>query len=623
MIWNALQAETVEYASTGVNVSAGDVTINVGASAATETGDTLAEEAFGDPVVPNNATDAFGRPTTVYTLGEDGDELATATKTAVLTYTNKAVTGGTIYTALGKPTLADEDSITYACNGAENTTIPTVEEVAFDIASGNTVPVGGVGSVVEVYKITTGQYKIVVIDTKVSTIDTYTAAVTDTDGDVTAKANVSLADVDGVTFETTAFTADDEGAFVYYTETVTAGGAHTIQSVTAATSVTGTLTSFKGNSYVISGTTYAINENSALTLSSDEAGVEAVYYLDGFGNLIASDDIETTTAYAVVTQFAIVNENTTGAIGASASKYLQAELVFFDGTSKIVTVAGVKVSGTTYTSTKVVADDAEEGQTTKAGVETAIKEKVVSYTADDDGNYTLTALTQDVTGGSKTLAAKPTFVTGATANNKTQFIVRTGTDDDDDPYTYKAYTGFTSLPTSAFVDGSVTVSGIETSDVATYVFLTGTDKTTGSGDSTVYYVLGAGSYNYVSATNEYYEYDVIANGETTTLKSTLSDLAKGDVITVTTTDKNGYATAKEDVETTTIGLAASNGIITIGTDVKSYDDSTVAYAIKGTKVSTVKIETMTTSYTGVYVTYVKDASGDDTDMIATITAIAP
>ncbi len=580
--------------------------------------------------------DAFQRPARVWSDPYNINKKVTITQEPIAKFTD-TVSSKTLYITLGRDDEADVEL--YVDGNVDSTSMPKIASSGADAAK----TVGKRGAEVYVYGTTDPDtFKVCVINTYVGTIATHVAAEKDANGNITVKEKVtvdklstgiSALDSDG--FETTAFTDADQVAHttVYFTATTTDNSTYKLRSVVAAPSFTGTMTSYNTgtNSYLIGGTTYALNKNTPEITSA--SGVPSTFYTDGQGLIIRAVALVPQQNHAVLTHFALVAPQTSGAIGAEAAKYLQAELVMFDGSVKIVTVGTIEVNSTKYAATAVTGTTLLSDAAT---IQTDVEQKVVTYTSDSDDVYAITVPTQDVTKTSATIKATSKFDDEHIANSQTKFIIRTGATQAQ--YAYSLVTGYANLPTGLTAD-SITVTGVLDSDIATFVYLSGTVDTSSSGNNRVVFVTGAPTHYLADGINPYYEYPVIENGVAGTIKvkdaSTVTnraDLNNGDAAdkfwTITTIDSaTGYVTGitkTNDGDTakyvTTITGAAANDVIKLEEgQYKDYNANTVAYLVSNGAVSKVDITTLRVGKV-VYVTYVQGATGD-TNVIATITAI--
>jgi flagellar hook-associated protein 2 len=586
MIWNALQAETVEYASTGVNVSAGDVSISVGASAATPTGDTLAVTAYHDAIGTDEklTADAFGRPITVYTLGGDiddgGTKLATEVATPAATYTT-AVASGTIYTDLGLTSGTTGTAVTNIThNGTDTTT------ASFTVARNVQTPVpdSGNGVVTEVYTnnkgvptcivtitptygtlaITTGKetngstYQLyTVTDSEDSTVSgkVYTSALNGEEDTVVL--NGTVAKGDHVTF----YTATENGTTTVYITPVT--------KVTAT--MTGSKTTTTGTVYTIGGESKSLSAANGAAATLTGFNSEATFELDAYGYVLAKSDSDD-TVYLFVAAASEVNT----LVGTKVVASYAADVVDTDGVVSTVTVS--KVDDTAVT------DEAQIVVNTL-------------YTAEKDakGNYVLT--TVDGQGSSDhnniALTAGAPDVDDIKANNATKFVTLNFDSEDAFDGTVTTVTGLANITTAT----GVSLVYVDTDDdgIANIVYIF--DAGSASADAITFaYYTGASTYDGATDTTTY---TFIVDGVETEIKGTTGlDGAKLYSISAA-----NAATAVEFG--TTANTKASAAVVNKGgllysgdTYVTTVTDSVPVYVISNGAVETLTAADLSTAVTG-------------------------
>ena len=231
--FNALKSTTVDYEDKGTQVTINGAVIATGASKAAsvpavkkngkdtknynanlENGDgyiQLCEKLYGNDLqLTTKGTDSFGRPADTWNYKGAKDDIGTyGTKTPVVTYTAET-TLGQIYNDLGKVEVKtlefyrDGDKVGTIKDNA-GTTI-TAASIVADAKN----KVGAQGSALEIYKLATGSYRAVLVNTYVGEITDWNEAVYYTNGDVKTKENVEITS-NGMTltFNTTAFSEDD------------------------------------------------------------------------------------------------------------------------------------------------------------------------------------------------------------------------------------------------------------------------------------------------------------------------------------------------------------------------------------------------------------------------------
>jgi hypothetical protein len=182
MIWNALQATMVRYATAGTSITTSDgTTITTGGSAATAVSggagfasttakastQELVEKCFPKLTVNSSSTDAYGRPATDYTLGTD--VIATEVATPVATYSGTFT--GNAWTTLLKTytsTADDPEIVTY--NGGHDDNVAKPSDLYISATTGVK------GYEVEVYATGKEITDIVVVEGYLAKVGTVTAA---------------------------------------------------------------------------------------------------------------------------------------------------------------------------------------------------------------------------------------------------------------------------------------------------------------------------------------------------------------------------------------------------------------------------------------------------------------
>ena len=561
MVLNALKANVVTATVSGNNtqIEAGDVNITVTANVTYNpvttwvgtnydqtlvnpvgtTTQQLAEKLYdGNLTVNKDAFDAFDRPATLWTYVGDTTETVEVADKPVKTYT-AAVKGGKIYTDLGKPTVT---TMTYSANGG------STSNIAANIVSGNTTSYGANGTALEVYKLSTGNYVMVEIDTYVSTIATHSAAVKDKDGDITTKERITLTGEAGY-FETTDFEKADatDGTTVLYTK-LSDG---TIKSVKAAESKNLVASWKDATSFKADGATYKYSANAAGAIANaDVTGkTEKVVYFDEYGYVIkvanpTAEDPDYAYVMAIDSEVALFGD-----------PVYYAKLLYVDGT-----IEAVKIP---------TADNGLNG-------------KLVSYaeitSGSDKGKIDLTEVASSYT-GSFSVAKNSASLQGALVNDKTIFVVETTKDGDK---VYTVYTGVRNVPALTCTK----VSGV--TDVGVWTVFYAMDATLTASSSTaedVIYVDASSEKNAVDVDGSYYTYKAIVNGEIVdTYEATVSGL--GGLYGSVTKNDDGRVTAGTALSGTDIALvsetgtaAASKGLIALGSTSYIYDDATTVYVI--------------------------------------------
>lgn len=363
----------------------------------------FAERYFKDLEKNGDKYDDFGRPATQWVY--DDDEIDMVADKADATYT-KGVKEKDIYKDLD---ISTKNSFYMITNG-DSSKAEESKEIGKDVSD----KIGGNGVLTEVF------YDKKSDDNRIVVIYTYIAEIDDVDENDDDERIVKIGDLEYVTEE---FEEDD---MVLYTIDVDAEDEDAIQSMVAAEKLTGELTKKSGDDYTIDGTKYT---------AAKEADIDAAvgvkddvdFYLDSFGYILKMDEAEDNDSV----------ENLAYVLGAGESRSTYwAKLLFSDGTTKVV-------------------------DTTK-NTET-LKNDIVSFKVEDDGEYKLTDKKADVIAKEETASFEKgeTRIVGkarAYADSKTVFVYAITDDDDVD---YVTYTGFKSAPS---FNGTATVTAYTKTD---------------------------------------------------------------------------------------------------------------------------------------------------------------
>lgn len=593
--FNTMKSDLVDYESQGTSIDLGNgIVINTGASKAkvVETNNdkgTIAEDGvvqFAEKhftkleLVHGDASDAFARPANTWKY--DKEEVGSYAKEAEAIYT-AAVTGGTIYNALGKdknPTfkffvdgepagttfqtannaLTEEDNLTKGAVSLKN------GEAKFEYGAGKMSQFGKNGLVMEIYEddeVSNG-YIVCFINTYVAEINTWTAAnkSKDTEEYVTLNKITGPSAVTNKKFETTDFSDDDadDATVVYYTF---AGGE--IQSVAAAESVSGFVSVSSSSSFTLGGTSYKYSFNKSGLAEYVKGGDDTVAYLDAYGYAIYIDK-ESNTSTDVAYVLGFDNE------GKFDEDTYYAKLLLTTGEVIVVT------TDKDYSNTDNLA----------AGV------KVVNYTEGDDSEYSLSAASRSsaATATVKIESGKTAIALGSSsvnrANANTIFVVETL---DGSKKVYTVYTGYKNV--SGFnATGYGVVANKTNTNVADVVFVIGATDAGSKADKLTYVAIKSKPGSATSdSSGSYYKLNVVVEGEVTTRNFAASLFAAGGalagsddvMLSSMTTNSKGIVTAvtkSTDYETATGGTRrASGGLVGLGDNSYDYTSSTTAFTV--------------------------------------------
>ena len=569
--FNTLKATMVEYYKNST-VTVGNITIKEQSDAKdmANTGKTdgnidkdgkmqFAEKYFTD-LKMFSATDDFSRPATQWKI--KAEEVGKYTDTPNLTYT-KAVKAGDIYKDLALGSTIDKKDVTVYINGekAEDASVAlkkgsdskigkdyleksgkkystakngVLTEVFYDKDDDSAIitqVVTYVGQINKSVKATSSKDAYVVIDQL--PMDGPNANVMAVPSDLTGKT------VSGtLEFETNESYEDD--AYVLYTYSQTADE---VKSLAVAEKVEGYVSQTinktddkdANNGLTLAGTSYKMSA----AYSGEELGEISVKedhtaYLDQYGYAIYVEEVEEIGNYALLVNVADK--------GTFVGK--KAELVFTDGTTKVVTAEKdySKVSNLKLDLNgdgDYDKDDQKIWDDRTSPISGALKAPViVTYKVDNDGVYTLKAVavakTSYVDADSKLVMTndkagitvqadtndKSLNTSKVTANSASQFVVadrsKDGTFDD-----YTAYTGIKSAPS---IDATSGKAGVyfycKSGKMVTVMFVLPNDKcdVTDDGKDMIYLAQDSESDLYHDKDGNYFTYQAVVDGKITTVK---------------------------------------------------------------------------------------------------------
>ena len=569
--FNTLKATMVEYDKNST-VIVGNITIKEQSDAKemANTGKTdgnidkdgkmqFAEKYFED-LKKFGATDDFSRPATQWKI--KAEEVGKYTDTPDLTYT-KAVKAGDIYKDLALGSTIDKKDVTVYINGekAEDASVALKKGSDSKIGkdyltkNGNTYSTAKNGVLTEVFYDKDDDSAIITqVVTYVGQINKSVKATSSKDAYVVIdqlpmdgpNANVMAvpSDLTGKTvsgtleFETNESYEDD--AYVLYTYSQTADE---VKSLAVAEKVEGYVSQTinksndkdENNGLTLAGTSYKMSA----AYSGEELGEISVKedhtaYLDQYGYAIYVEEVEEIGNYALLVNVADK--------GTFVGK--KAELVFTDGTTKVVTAEKdySKVSNLKLDldgDGDYDKDDQKIWDDRTSPITGALKAPViVTYKVDNDGVYTLKAVavakTSYVDADSKLVMTndkagitvqadtnKESLNTSkVTANSATQFVVadrsKDGTFDD-----YTAYTGIKSAPS---IDATSGKAGVyfycKSGKMVTVMFVLPNDKcdVTDDGKDMIYLAQDSESDLYHDKDGNYFTYQAVVDGKITTVK---------------------------------------------------------------------------------------------------------
>lgn len=289
----------------------------------------------------------------------------------------------------------------------------------------------------------------------------------------------------------------------------------------------------------------------------NEKDNEYDFYLDKNGDVcyqvLVSGEVTTEVAYVLEAKY-LSNAGTVW----SSSDSLQANLLFTDGTTQIVTIA------------KVGDKDKDFADTDATGLEG----KMVDFSVNSKGNYELTVKTAKDGISAGKVSVAPEFHEGLKADNATVFLIAKG--NDDDGFEYSVVTGYKNVPAMT----AAKVVAVEDDGIVTYIYLE-TPKFDGEGSDGLIYVQSIETDVEDTAGNKIYEI-VDANGNKTTMALTGVEPAAQTFYVIDSIDENDVATIKAVGEGVTDMAAAptvGKGIVTVGEKAYATDSSTVCVVI--------------------------------------------
>ena len=571
--FNTLKATMVEYDKNST-VTVGNITIKEQSDAKdmTNTGKTdgnidkdgkmqFAEKYFTD-LKKFGATDDFSRPATQWKI--KAEEVGKYTDTPDLTYT-KAVKAGDIYKDLALGSTIDKKDVTVYINGekAEDASVAlkkgsdskigkdyleksgkkystakngVLTEVFYDKDDDSAIitqVVTYVGQINKSVKATSSKDAYVVIDQL--PMDGPNANVMAVPSDLTGKT------VSGtLEFETNESYEDD--AYVLYTYSQTADE---VKSLAVAEKVEGYVSQTinktddkdANNGLTLAGTSYKMSA----AYSGEELGEISVKedhtaYLDQYGYAIYVEEVEEIGNYALLVNVADK--------GTFVGK--KAELVFTDGTTKVVTAEKdySKVSNLKLDLNgdgDYDKDDQKIWDDRTSPISGALKAPViVTYKVDNDGVYTLKAVavakTSYVDADSKLVMTndkagitvqadtndKSLNTSKVTANSASQFVVADRSADK----TFDDYTAYTGIKSAPSIDATSTdaKAGVyfycKSGKMVTVMFVLPNDKcdVTDDGKDMIYLAQDSESDLYHDKDGNYFTYQAVVDGKITTVK---------------------------------------------------------------------------------------------------------
>ena len=527
----------------------------------------LGEKLYNGDLKLKGANDNFGAPSNRWTY--KNEEIGTYAKSPDYTFSG-VVKSNAFYDAVGK-TVADASQYTwtvYVDGGVKkNATYDYVEGYLTKDSAGNDVyhPSSDMQTAVkknnkeDLDATVRGSNTYVYLDDSpfdsrgnrrnptatVVVKNTYIAEITKVkDGTIT----IDDHDAGALDFDTTGYS---EGDMVLYTRVGNAAANYDVKEVLGKAELKeGTVETVRDQDrIVIDGTTYKYAAKFNPDVDSDKLDIDSVdqkvsFYLDGQGNIIAFEDANMSQDYAFVYSVGEANSQ----FNKDSTDY-GAKLVMTDGTVKSVVIDSDdtdKAIGTTTNTTSNPTAQLDK-------VKNAFCWKIVSYSVNDDGTYSLTvkengtgikAELAPLTVGDDIIKTGTARVKGTSvsADKNTVYLINERTDDGDD---FNVYVGYNNVPnisakngadylmgqgSSAIPNGSKndTTSGsgvVSTTGYAAYIkdgvakVIVVTDADVSGSSNDVVFVVGNKSAKLnKSGSTEYYVYDAVVNGEVTSIR---------------------------------------------------------------------------------------------------------
>jgi len=577
MALNALKATTVAYESKGTSVEINGATIVTGATSAKPVTSASAtyKDAISDAVYNGNSTielgeelyegkltldataaadtDDFGRP--VKTWEYKSKAVATAAEKAVVTYTadknnapgKKAIAADLKGYKFGATELKTKDTKLVGDGDATWDETLTFDDLTLDEDSAGTAGDGDVivdaiaaltanGKVVEVYA-NPNTKAVTAVNTITYKVEKINAITTNKDGDVTYNLSSSSLKYDYADDYAKDDTVILHGTFAKGDFVLTCTGVNSTDlHVYPTTKVNGQQTATDGSKLTIGGTVYTLgkgvtNYNTYTYTNSTKA---ANYFLDQFGYVVASSEVETDLVYAVVNKIAAKNVDT----GLTTGKSAEAEIVFTDGSKQTVAVSkinGIKtkdfsiadgaLTWVSHAVTGVAVSDVVTNNTAYNG-------QIVSYVVDSDGKYELTfteggsAYVDAATTKYLTNKGVPTFGddTGTTknANTSTVYVVKTDKNGKD---VFTSYTGFANVPSIKASGAALDAKYVMDGSKVIFVYIDASANSNVGEVSTtdnIFYAPNATVTTNGSGTDVTYTVNGILDGQATTITSTVA-----------------------------------------------------------------------------------------------------
>ena len=561
--FNTLQADMVEYATTGSSINVGGVEIITNPSKAEpvtttaksatikdETVDSdnnvytvqFAERYFKDLEKIDGEHDKFGRPAVQWTY--DDEEICVVADEADASYTETA-TERDAYKALN---LKESTKFGVVIDGE------SADDVTIDDDKDTDLVETGNGVLVELFK---DEKTMVVINTYVGEIDDV-----DTNDD-----DERYVSVNGLDFVTEEFEEDD---VVLYT--VGGDDGDEIQTMEPAEKLTGELSKKVGDSkYTIDGTVYELSASKGTDIDTTvEVGSDVDFYLDSYGYIVKLDEAD---GEVTIDNLAFV-ENCGTSRGTG-----WARLIFADGSAK------------TVDTTKSYDEGDKDG----------IFNTIVSFKVQDNGEYKLSDVDEFTKGTTGKYSKGSTKIGGIAVDSKTVFVYIENTYEGDeiDDTEYVVYTGYKSAPS---YDEATSVVAYKKDNKAASLVVVTLDESKLTGDSSkLTFVAAVKDADKIDdGDNTYYEFQAVVDGKIVTLQIDVKavTLPKTDTVwvfdsvkyngddVVTEVNPASEGDGKDDTyEKETTSAKTSNEVVTLGGETYAYTSDVTVFFVDGDKIT--------------------------------------
>ena len=565
--FNTLQADMVEYATTGSSINVGGVEIITNPSKAepvttTAKSDTIkdetdgtdnnvytvqfAERYFKDLEKIDGEYDKFGRPAVQWAY--DDEEICVVADEADASYTETA-TERDAYKALNLKKSEEYSIVTDGESDGESDGKVTID----DDKDTDLVKTGN-GVLVELFK---DEKTMVVINTYVGEIDDV-----DTNDD-----DERYVSVNGLDFVTEEFEEDD---VVLYT--VGGDDGDEIQTMEPAEKLTGELSKKVGDSkYTIDGTVYELSASKGTDIDTTvEVGSDVDFYLDSYGYIVKLDEAD---GEVTIDNLAYVE-----ACGESRGTGW-ARLIFADGSAK------------TVDTTKKYANEKDP-----------ILNTIVSFKVQDNGEYKLSDVDEFTKGVTAAYDKGSTKIGGIAVDSKTVFVYientvnEKGEVEDTD---YVVYTGYKSAPS---YDEATSVVAYKKDNKAASLVVVTLDESKLSGDSSkLTFVAAVKDADKIDdGDNTYYEFQAVVDGKIVTLQIDVKAVTLPEKDTVWVFDSVKYNgddvvtsvvnanedTGKDDTyKKETTSAKTSNEVVTLGGETYAYTSDVTVFFVDGDKIT--------------------------------------